>query len=232
MSARRCGDSASSDVVGSHRARARRRRPADRSRRTAVRAALTVGAGRRRPTSVPSAQHPARHRLSRPRRAQPGALGRPTVIGLAGAATLLAYLVGMSIGLVAGISRSLVGSAADARSWTCSSRFRRSSCCSFSPPAPAPARGCSSSAWRSRTFPASPASCARRRSKSSVQGLCRGGRRARRASPFMLGREILPNIALADPGRRRRSAYRLDPACRRLSTSSASGSSRRPPTGR
>ena len=54
-------------------------------------------------------RRPARHRLSRSRRAQPGPLRRPLGARAGGGRrTLLAYLLGLAIGLVAGYSRSLV----------------------------------------------------------------------------------------------------------------------------
>ena len=102
-------------LLGRARRRHRRARRAA-SRSSAATSRRTI---RRRPIGVPlsgaSSDALARHRLPRPRRPEPPALRRP--LGdraRARAATLLAYAVGLAIGLIAGYSRSLRRPAADA----------------------------------------------------------------------------------------------------------------------
>ena len=95
-------------MVGPDRPRAGCRRHPDRPGRPAVRSATRLPSCWERRISIPSS-HPllgtdflARDVFSRV------LWGGRTVIALAGAATLLAYLVGVPIGLLAGVSRSFV----------------------------------------------------------------------------------------------------------------------------
>ena len=139
--------------------------------------------------------------------------GGRTVIALAGAATLLAYLVGVPIGLLAGYSRSFVDPLL----------MRIMDVFLAFPPiilllVLATGVGPQSLGARRRRRDHARAGDLAHRPDGHARGvrarLRRGGRGPRRATPFMLRREILPEHRGADPRRRGHSPDRLDPAGR------------------